>query len=271
MNLIEWIINIPKASITSSECHLLYALAYRCGNKSECWPSISRLVKDTKMKRDTIISCRKSLISKGLISFTGEMAGRQKQIPVMTLNAHSENISTSPEKGTGRYFTSTEKGTRTSPEKGTGTSTEKGTQNIKEEDTTTTCARDEKTSPAVVVVISEKIDKQLLDAHKRNPVESKHIKSPMDVLSVCKWIIDHREDDVSEQGRTKAVLSFIINGTLEIPIPWINKQRAKENEGAAEYQEYSSQIRNDIRIGAKPQDYRLLSFHEWRGHRGELH
>lgn len=268
MNLIELVLQLSSDLVTPSESHILLILAYRCGAKEECWPSLSSLVKDTKYSRKHIIDLRQSLISKGLISYTGEMMGRQKQIHTMRLNLKHF---TSHLHDTGKSFTSAPQVTSTSHLHDTGTSHLHDTRNYKEETTTTTCARAPAAAPAVVVVISEKIDKQLLEAHRKNPVESKHIKSEHDVLSICKWIIDHREDDVSEQGRTKAVLSFIINGTLEVPIPWINKKKAKENEGAAEYQEYSSQVKNDIRIGAKPQDYRLLPFHEWRGNRGELH
>lgn len=81
----RWVWKLTKDKVTPTEKLLLLAIADRCGEEGECWPSISRLVRDTGYHRDAVIQNRKSLIEKGILSFTGEYRGRSKQIPIMKL------------------------------------------------------------------------------------------------------------------------------------------------------------------------------------------
>ena len=128
---------------------LLLSLSDRADEFGYCWPSIKRLEADTLLNRKTLIENRQLLIASGHISYTGELKGSRKQIPVMKLNyvAHregkintdSDEFFTSTENGTGpkngidKKFTSPENGIDkkfTSPENGTGTSPENGTLNL---------------------------------------------------------------------------------------------------------------------------------------------
>ncbi len=76
---------LSKDIISPIEKLILLAIADRCGERGECWPSISRLAKDTLLHRDTIIQHRKRFIEIGILRLTGEMRGRGNQIPVMQL------------------------------------------------------------------------------------------------------------------------------------------------------------------------------------------
>jgi hypothetical protein len=64
---------------------LLLSIADRCGEKGEAWPSISRLIKDTGLSKDSIIRHRNKLIQKGILKYTGEFKGYHNQVPVMQL------------------------------------------------------------------------------------------------------------------------------------------------------------------------------------------
>lgn len=113
-------------NITAIQKLLLLSLADRADEVSECWPSLKRLEEDTSLNRKTIIENRQLLLDKRLISYTGEMKGRQRQIPVMRLN-YVEHREGKIDLENDEFFTSTENGT--GPYFGTGTSTENGTGN----------------------------------------------------------------------------------------------------------------------------------------------
>ena len=76
---------LPKSAVTPIEKLLLLAIADRCGERGECWPSISRLEQDTNIDRRTIIRHRNKLLEKGILVYTGEMRGARNLIPVMRL------------------------------------------------------------------------------------------------------------------------------------------------------------------------------------------
>jgi len=118
---------LTKSQVTPTQKLILLSLADRAGEDAECWPSIKRLEADTGLDRKSIMDNRKKLIEKNLITYTGEMKGFRKQVPVMRLNYVLHRESTSPESGTGKKFTGPESGTRTGPES--------GTLNLKEEPT----------------------------------------------------------------------------------------------------------------------------------------
>lgn len=133
-----------RAEVDSSTQRLiLLSLADRAGEDHKCYPSIMRMVKDTKMNRKTIIKVLDDLEKKALIKFTGSIVGNGVKVyqllgvvgredePTSTKKGTSGKNGTSSNLGTGSNIgTSTENGTETSPENGTETSTEIGTQNL---------------------------------------------------------------------------------------------------------------------------------------------
>ena len=133
-----------RADVDSSTQRLiLLSLADRAGEDHKCYPSIMRMVKDTKMNRKTIIKVLDSLEEKSLIKFTGKIIGNGVKVyqllgvvgredePTSTKKGTSGKNGTSSNLGTGSNIgTSTENGTSTSPKNGTETSTEIGTQNL---------------------------------------------------------------------------------------------------------------------------------------------
>ena len=133
-----------KAEVESSTQRLiLLSLADRAGEDHKCYPSIMRMVKDTKMNRKTIIKVLDDLEQKALIKFTGSIVGNGVKVYQLLGVVGREDETTSTQKGTSgkngtstnlgtgsNIGTSTENGTSTSTENGTETSTEIGTQNL---------------------------------------------------------------------------------------------------------------------------------------------
>ena len=133
-----------RAEVDSSTQRLiLLSLADRAGEDHKCYPSIMRMVKDTKMNRKTIIKVLDDLEKKDLIKYTGKIVGNGVKVyqllgvvgredhPTSTKKGTSGKNGTSSNLGTGSNIgTSTENGTSTSPKNGTETSTEIGTQNL---------------------------------------------------------------------------------------------------------------------------------------------
>lgn len=133
-----------RAEVDSSTQRLiLLSLADRAGEDHKCYPSIMRMVKDTKMNRKTIIKVLDDLEKKALIKFTGSIVGNGVKVYQLLGVVGREDETTSTKKGTSgkngtssnlgtgsNIGTSTENGTGTSPENGTETSTEIGTQNL---------------------------------------------------------------------------------------------------------------------------------------------
>ncbi|MEN3980273.1 helix-turn-helix domain-containing protein [Acinetobacter sp. CWB-B33] len=133
-----------KADVDSSTQRLiLLSLADRAGEDHKCYPSIMRMVKDTKMNRKTIIKVLDDLERKSLIKFTGSIVGNGVKVyqligvmgredePTSTKKGTSGKNGTGSNLGTGSNIgTSTENGTGTSTNIGTETSTEIGTQNL---------------------------------------------------------------------------------------------------------------------------------------------
>lgn len=133
-----------KANVKSSTQRLiLLSLADRAGESHKCYPSVMRIVKDTKMNRKTIIKVLDELEQQGLIKFTGELIGNgvkvyqlvgisgREESSTSTKNGTSGKNGTSSNLGTGSNIgTSTENGTGGSPKNGTETSTVFGTQNL---------------------------------------------------------------------------------------------------------------------------------------------
>ena len=133
-----------RAEVDSSTQRLiLLSLADRAGEDHKCYPSIMRMVKDTKMNRKTIIKVLDDLEKKALIKYTGKIVGNGVKVYQLLGVVGREDHPTSTKKGTSgkngtssnlrtgsNIGTSTENGTSTSPKNGTETSTEIGTQNL---------------------------------------------------------------------------------------------------------------------------------------------
>lgn len=128
---------------SGSERLILLSLADRAGETHKCYPSIMRMVKDTKMNRKTIIKVLDELEQKSLIKFTGEIVGNGVKVYQLLGVNGREEIKSSAKKGTSgkkgtstnlgtgsNIGTSTENGTGSSPKNGTETSTVFGTQNL---------------------------------------------------------------------------------------------------------------------------------------------
>jgi hypothetical protein len=77
---------LTKKQVTPTQKFILLSYADRAGESFECWPSNSRLEKDTGYDRHTICENKQQLLEKGLISYTGEKRGRTKSIDVIRLN-----------------------------------------------------------------------------------------------------------------------------------------------------------------------------------------
>ena len=133
-----------KADVKSSSQRLiLLSLADRAGENHECYPSIMRMVKDTKMNRKTIIKVLDELEQQAFIKFTGELIGNGVKVYQLVGVTGREESKTSTKKGTGgkngtssnlgtgsNIGTSPKNGTGSSPKNGTQTSTVFGTQNL---------------------------------------------------------------------------------------------------------------------------------------------
>ena len=128
---------------SGSERLILLSLADRAGETHKCYPSIMRMVKDTKMNRKTIIKVLDELEQKSLIKFTGEIVGNGVKVYQLLGVNGREEIKSSAKKGTSgkkgtstnlgtgsNIGTSTENGMGSSPKNGTETSTVFGTQNL---------------------------------------------------------------------------------------------------------------------------------------------
>jgi len=125
---------LPKNKVTAIQKLLLLSLADRAGENSECWPSLARLVADTNLNIKTIKENRQALINMGLIEYTGQKKGRQRQIPVMRLTyVQNREEFTEPKNGPGQNFTE--------PKNGLGTEPKNGLLNLKEEPKNNTSER----------------------------------------------------------------------------------------------------------------------------------
>lgn len=105
-----------QAGLRPSERLVLLSLADRAGENHDCFPSISRLEKDTGLNRKTIYQALKSLEEKGVISIKKRHGAANKYRLIGVIGRHEPVPKTGhPENGT-----STKNGTPTSTENGTG-------------------------------------------------------------------------------------------------------------------------------------------------------
>lgn len=132
---------------TSPQRVVLLSLADRAGESHRCYPSVTRLVEDTKLNRKTVMKVLDDLELMRLIKDTGEFRGNGVKVyqllGVSGREDNQTNGSSGPENGTSakngtssfsgtgsKNGTSPKNGTATSPKNGTETSTENGTQNL---------------------------------------------------------------------------------------------------------------------------------------------
>lgn len=116
---------------TATQRLVLLSLADRAGEYHTCFPSISRLVVDTKLNRKTIMSVLDKLEEMNLVQDTGERKGNGVKVYRLIGVIGREDDLTSTKIGTsGKNGTSTKIGTATSTKNGTATSTKNGTQNL---------------------------------------------------------------------------------------------------------------------------------------------
>lgn len=219
--------------ITAIQKLILLALADRCGEGAECWPSLKRMMADTNLDRKTLITNRQQLIDKGLIEYTGRLAGSSNQIPVMRLTyvIHRED-STSTENGTGEFFTSTEIGT--------GTSTVFGTRNLKEEtkknnnNKNAISVKKNKTSKTLVTKKGELGLNELLDCNPFNipaaylsdyMLNRNKKKSP---LTMTAWSMLNKELAKCENP-IEAFAEVVTRGWLGFKSSWVDKDKSHFN------------------------------------------
>lgn len=69
----------------SSELLVLLSMADRAGEDHTCWPSIARMVKDTKLNEKTVNTALKGLVEQGLICDTGRRVGSTGRVKVYQL------------------------------------------------------------------------------------------------------------------------------------------------------------------------------------------
>jgi hypothetical protein len=79
--------------LPSSRKFVLVALADAANDHGVCYPSIAHIIAKTSLDRKTVIESLAYLHEKGLISKTGEMTGRTKQIPVLRMEFGKDTIS----------------------------------------------------------------------------------------------------------------------------------------------------------------------------------
>ena len=90
-----------RAEVDSSTQRLiLLSLADRAGEDHKCYPSIMRMVKDTKMNRKTIIKVLDDLENKALIKYTGKIVGNGVKVYQLLGVVGREDQPTSTEIGT---------------------------------------------------------------------------------------------------------------------------------------------------------------------------
>lgn len=111
----------------AEKCFLLICANFS-NDDGRCFPSISRLMEETCLSRNTLIKVRKSLIQKGFLEYTGVYKGKQNQIKEMRLLYPTELTNTKID--TGEKLTSIKIGMGTSTKIATGTHTKIGTHNL---------------------------------------------------------------------------------------------------------------------------------------------
>ena len=85
-----WECDLSKTTKRSAKRLVLLALADRANKENTCFPSISRVVKDTEMDRKTVMNTINDLIKLGLVSDTGDRKGGTNQVKVLKINVDKQ-------------------------------------------------------------------------------------------------------------------------------------------------------------------------------------
>ena len=85
-----WECDLSKTTKRSAKRLVLLALADRANKENTCFPSISRVVKDTEMDRKTVMNTINDLIKLGLVSDTGDRKGGTNQVRVLKINVDKQ-------------------------------------------------------------------------------------------------------------------------------------------------------------------------------------
>ena len=85
-----WECDLSKTTKRSAKRLVMLALADRANKENTCFPSISRVVKDTGMDRKTVMNTINDLITLGLVSDTGERKGGTNQVRVLKINVDKQ-------------------------------------------------------------------------------------------------------------------------------------------------------------------------------------
>ena len=85
-----WECDLSKTTKRSAKRLVLLALADRANKENTCFPSISRVVKDTGMDRKTVMNTINDLITLGLVLDTGERKGGTNQVRVLKINVYKQ-------------------------------------------------------------------------------------------------------------------------------------------------------------------------------------
>lgn len=119
------------------------------------------------------------------------------------------------------------------PDSGESVVIQKKENSLEKKDLTTTT---NKTDPVVVVVLnSQKITTQLLNAFRDNPVETDKIKTEEEFLLACEYSILHRNDGntgdpIEEMQRVRGIIKLVKQGAFEDPKGWSKQKPVNKKE-----------------------------------------
>ncbi|MEF3075191.1 helix-turn-helix domain-containing protein [Methylobacter sp. Wu1] len=119
-----------EQSLKPSQKLLLLSLADRASETNECYPSVSRLEKDTCLDRKTIMKNIQELESLGLISVRRRVGAGNYYKLIGVKNRHSEEPKTSPKNGTGTKNGTSPKNGTTQSQKRDGYQSQKRDTNL---------------------------------------------------------------------------------------------------------------------------------------------
>ncbi len=118
------------------------------------------------------------------------------------------------------------------------------------------------TTTEVVVVVSDSVTKTLRDLYQETPIQSGNFKDENEFLGACKFSIENREKEYTQDQRLRAIKKFIKAGEFDKPKGFEKKESMVTFDRSHEYRAYVSQYKNDIKIGIKKLTP-MLSEDEW--------
>lgn len=137
---------------------------------------------------------------------------------------------------------------------------------------TTTTTESSVSLKPVVVVISEKTDKRIIETfykYKHSNPEPPPWLTDHDLLLYIKWAIDEGlKEGYTEQQRIRGNLKFMRNGNFEIDKSWIKlrgvKHLSTKQDLYLDYHEYKKRIEHDVMLKIPGADkINILTFDDW--------